>query len=45
MAARIRARLTREDGMTIPELLTAMTILAFVVSGILAAPEASSAAG
>ena len=35
MAARIRAWLAREDGMTIPELLTAMAILAFVVTGIL----------
>ena len=35
MAARIRAWLAREDGMTIPELLTAMSILAFVVTGIL----------
>jgi prepilin-type N-terminal cleavage/methylation domain-containing protein len=36
MAARIRAWLAREDGMTIPELLTAMAILAFVLSGVLA---------
>jgi type II secretory pathway pseudopilin PulG len=36
MAARIRAWLSREDGMTIPELLTSMTILAIVISGILA---------
>jgi type II secretory pathway pseudopilin PulG len=35
MAARIRALLAREDGMTIPELLTAMSILAFVITGIL----------
>lgn len=35
MAARIRAWLAREDGMTIPELLTAMSMLAFVVTGIL----------
>jgi prepilin-type N-terminal cleavage/methylation domain-containing protein len=35
MAARIRAWLTREDGMTIPELLTVMAILAFVMAGIL----------
>jgi Tfp pilus assembly protein PilW len=35
MAAQIRAWLAREDGMTIPELLTAMAILAFVVTGIL----------
>jgi Tfp pilus assembly protein PilW len=35
MAAQIRAWLAREDGMTIPELLTAMSILAFVVTGIL----------
>ena len=35
MAARIRAWLAREDGMTIPELLTAMSILAIVVTGIL----------
>lgn len=35
MAARIRAWLAREDGMTIPELLTAMAILAFVITGIL----------
>jgi Tfp pilus assembly protein PilW len=36
MAAQIRAWLAREDGMTIPELLTAMAILSFVVTGILA---------
>jgi type II secretory pathway pseudopilin PulG len=35
MAARIRAWLAREDGMTIPELLTTMSILAFVVTGIM----------
>jgi prepilin-type N-terminal cleavage/methylation domain-containing protein len=35
MAARIRAWLRREDGMTIPELLTAMAILSFVMTGIL----------
>ncbi|HET8557427.1 MAG TPA: type II secretion system protein [Gaiellaceae bacterium] len=35
MAARIRAWLAREDGMTIPELLTAMSILAVVMTGIL----------
>ncbi|HJQ49741.1 MAG TPA: prepilin-type N-terminal cleavage/methylation domain-containing protein [Gaiellaceae bacterium] len=35
MAAQIRAWLAREDGMTLPELLTAMSILAFVVTGIL----------
>ena len=35
MAARIRAWLAREDGMTIPELLTAMSILAIVITGIL----------
>jgi type II secretory pathway pseudopilin PulG len=35
MATRIRAWLAREDGMTIPELLTAMSILAFVITGIL----------
>jgi Tfp pilus assembly protein PilW len=35
MAARIRAWLAREEGMTIPELLTAMSMLAFVVTGIL----------
>jgi Tfp pilus assembly protein PilW len=35
MAARIRAWLAREDGMTIPELLTTMAILAFVITGIL----------
>jgi prepilin-type N-terminal cleavage/methylation domain-containing protein len=35
MAARIRAWLAREDGMTMPELLTAMSILAFVMTGIL----------
>src|SRR5262249_58448365 len=36
MAARIRAWLKREDGMTIPELLTSMAILAFVLTGIMA---------
>jgi Tfp pilus assembly protein PilW len=36
MAARIRAWLAREDGMTIPELLTSMAILAFVLTGIMA---------
>jgi Tfp pilus assembly protein PilW len=35
MAARIRAWLAREDGMTIAELVTAMSILAFVVTGVL----------
>jgi type II secretory pathway pseudopilin PulG len=34
MAARIRAWLTREDGMTISELLTVMAILSFVMTGI-----------
>jgi Tfp pilus assembly protein PilW len=36
VVARIRARLAREEGMTIIELLTAMAILGFVLSGILA---------
>jgi prepilin-type N-terminal cleavage/methylation domain-containing protein len=36
MAARIRAWLREEDGMTMPELLTAMAILAFVMTGVLA---------
>jgi prepilin-type N-terminal cleavage/methylation domain-containing protein len=35
MAARIGAWLAREDGMTLPELLTAMSILAVVMTGIL----------
>jgi prepilin-type N-terminal cleavage/methylation domain-containing protein len=35
MAARIRAWLAREDGMTIPELLTTMAILGFVITAIL----------
>jgi Tfp pilus assembly protein PilW len=35
MAVRIRAWLAREDGMTIPELVTAMSMLAFVITGIL----------
>ena len=35
MAARIRAWLAREDGMTMPELLTTMSILAVVMTGIL----------
>lgn len=35
MAARILAWLAREDGMTLPELLTAMSILAVVLTGIL----------
>jgi prepilin-type N-terminal cleavage/methylation domain-containing protein len=35
MAAQIRAWLAREDGMTLPELLTTMSILAVVVTGIL----------
>jgi prepilin-type N-terminal cleavage/methylation domain-containing protein len=34
MAARIRAWLTREDGMTMSELLTAMAILSFVMTGV-----------
>jgi prepilin-type N-terminal cleavage/methylation domain-containing protein len=34
MAARIRARLAREDGMTLPELLTSMAILGIVLTGI-----------
>jgi prepilin-type N-terminal cleavage/methylation domain-containing protein len=36
MAAWIRAWLSREDGMTLPELLTAMAILSFVMTGVLA---------
>ena len=35
MAARIRAWLAREDGMTMPELLTVMAILGTVLAGIL----------
>lgn len=35
MVARIRAWLEREDGMTLPELLTTMAILSVVVTGIL----------
>jgi prepilin-type N-terminal cleavage/methylation domain-containing protein len=35
MAARIRAWLAQEDGMTLPELLTVMSILAVVMAGIL----------
>jgi prepilin-type N-terminal cleavage/methylation domain-containing protein len=35
MATQIRAWLAREDGMTLPELLTTMSILAVVVTGIL----------
>ncbi|HET8752642.1 MAG TPA: prepilin-type N-terminal cleavage/methylation domain-containing protein, partial [Gaiellaceae bacterium] len=35
MAARIRAWLEREDGMTLPELLTTMAILSVVMAGIL----------
>jgi prepilin-type N-terminal cleavage/methylation domain-containing protein len=37
MAARIRAWLAREDGMTLPELLTTMAILGVVITGILGA--------
>jgi prepilin-type N-terminal cleavage/methylation domain-containing protein len=35
MAARIRALLAQEDGMTLPELLTTMAILGVVLTGIL----------
>jgi prepilin-type N-terminal cleavage/methylation domain-containing protein len=35
MVARIRAWLAREDGMTLPELLTTMAILGVVMTGIL----------
>jgi len=35
MVARIRALLAREDGMTLPELLTTMAILGVVMTGIL----------
>ncbi|MGN6609648.1 MAG: PilW family protein [Jatrophihabitans sp.] len=35
MATRIRAWLAREDGMTLPELLTTMAILGIVMTGIL----------
>jgi prepilin-type N-terminal cleavage/methylation domain-containing protein len=35
MAARIRAWLSEEDGMTLPELLTTMAILSVVMTGIL----------
>src|SRR5215471_9141067 len=35
MVARIRALLAREDGMTLPELLTTMAILGVVLTGIL----------
>lgn len=35
MVARIRAWLEREDGMTLPELLTTMAILSVVMAGIL----------
>jgi prepilin-type N-terminal cleavage/methylation domain-containing protein len=35
MGARMRAWLAREDGMTLPELLTTMSILAVVMTGIL----------
>ncbi|HEY8107921.1 MAG TPA: prepilin-type N-terminal cleavage/methylation domain-containing protein [Gaiellaceae bacterium] len=35
MVARIRARLAREDGMTLPELLTTMAILGIVMTAIL----------
>jgi prepilin-type N-terminal cleavage/methylation domain-containing protein len=36
MVARLRARLAQEDGMTLVELLTSMTVLALVLTGVLA---------